>query len=305
MILLLSTFVTNKREINRYSRIDIFKYMLKSYKKLPFTEVYLFILLDNEFLLPGQYFHDNDLTEYLYNNFSHLEKDKVHIVLDRYTSQDKWIPFFNKLMEKHGPNENVWLLQSDDHPFIDYNTNLLLEGLELLKNDKNKYRSLMFSHWPESMKSPGKTQNPTRVNNYIKVNITSVDAMQIFNLEFLYDLFVNYTWKKEHRLIDTLACGDLLNGIPDILNNKLSQVIYIPLKEQCRHFDGYNHVGMDKIACPPLELPNNKFVYSKESLIKKMTANHSSYWTENNNFSPPLDWIETMLSLHTIDEYTL
>jgi len=306
MILLLSPFVTNQRSYpNRFSRIDIFKYVLESYRKIPFTEVYLFVLLDDEFLQPGQYFYNHDITEYLYNIFSHIEKDKVHIVLNRYTSQDKWIPFFNKLMDKHGPNECVWLAQQEDHVFVDYNTDLLMEGVELLKNDKNQYKSLSYSHWPEGIKLIGKTQNPVRINNYVKVNITSIDGMQIFNLQFLYDIFVKYTWKKEHRVMDTLACGELLNGPDDFINNKLSQVIYIPLKELCRHFDGYDHVRMDRNACPPLELPSNTFNYSKDVLIKKMTANHSSYWTENNHFTPPQEWIDIMLSLHTIDEYTL
>jgi len=85
--------------------------------------------------------------------------------------------------------------------------------------------------------------------------------------------------------MDTLAIGELLNDIPDILNNKLSQVIYIPLKELCCHFDGYVHVGMDRHACPLLELPSNTFDYFKDTLIKKMTATHHSYWTENNNFT--------------------
>jgi hypothetical protein len=62
---------------------------------------------------------------------------------------------------------------------------------------------------------------------------------------------------------------------------------------------------MDCDSCPPLELPNNTFDYSKEALIKKITARHESYWTENNNFTPPQDWIDTILSLHTIDKYTL
>jgi hypothetical protein len=36
-----------------------------------------------------------------------------------------------------------------------------------------------------------------------------------------------------------------------------------------------------------------------------MTANHSSYWTEDNYFTAPQHWIDIMLSLHTIDEYIL
>jgi hypothetical protein len=307
MILLLSVFITNQRQVNRYSRIDIFKYMLESYKKIPFTEVYLFIKLDNEFLLPGQYFHENDLTDYLYNNFSHLRKDKIHIVLDRYTSQDKWKPFIINLMEKHGPNEPVWLAQNDDHPFIDYNTDVLMEGIELLNNDTNKYKSISYSHWPEAIKSIGKLKH-TKINNYIRCHVTCLDGIQIFNLQYLYYFFVEYTWKNDHLLLDRLFVNEILptiGGFSAIFNNHFSQVIYIPLRELCRHFDGYDHVGMDRDAFPELELPHNTFDYSKDTLIKKMTTKHNSYWTENNTFTHPQEWIDTMISLHTIDKYVL
>jgi hypothetical protein len=305
MILFMNVFITNDRPFNRYSRIDIFKYALESYKKLTFTEVYLFLLLDNEFLQPGQYFYENDLTEYLHSIFSNLEKDKIHIVLDRYVSQEKWIPFFNELMQKHGPNESVWVCHNDDHVFIDFNTDVLLEGLELLENDTSKYKTLSYSHWPESMKIPGKLQNTEKINNYIRLNVSCVDGMQIFNLQFLYHIYVEHKWNSDHRRIDTLAIGELFSSLEDIFNNKLNQVIYIPLRELCRHFDGYDHVHMDRDACPLLELPHNTFKYTRELLIKKMTASHHSFCTENNDFTPPQDWIDTMLKLHNVSEYTL
>ena len=49
-------------------------------------------------------------------------------------------------------------------------------------------------------------------------------------------------------------------------------MVYVPLRELCRHFDGYDDVNMDRNACPPLRitLPNNTFEYSKEALIKKL-----------------------------------
>ena len=74
-----------------------------------------------------------------------------------------------------------------------------------------------------------------------------------------------------------------------------------------RHFDGYDHVSMDRTACPKLELPYNKFNYSKDVLKKKMLANHSSCWTQNNHFQIPQKWIDINLSLHPshISEYSI
>jgi len=310
MILLLSTFVTNHRrsfpyeksKICDYQRIDIFKYMLNSYKKLPFTEVYLFIKLDNEFLQQGQYFYDNDLTEYLYNNFSYLSKDKIHIVLDRYTNQTDWIPIIQTIIDKHGPNESVWFTQNDDHVFIDYNTDVLLEGLKLLEYDTNRHKSIYFSHWPEILRLSGKQEIPVLCGNYIKFNLSLLDSIQIFNMQLLYDVFVEYKWKSDHILIDSIL-NELCNQ--PAIDNPLSQIIYVPLRELCRHFDGYGHVRMEQNSCPRLELPNNTFNYSKEVLIKKMTPYIISPWVENNNFTIPQEWIDINLNLHNIPEHTL
>jgi len=313
MILILSVFVTNVRytqssfepsKNGNYSRIDIFKYMLESYKKIPFSEIYLFIKLDPEFLLPGQFFYNNDINEYIYNIFSDLEKEKIHIVLDRYTSQDKWLPFFKELNEKHGSNESVWFSQNDDHIFIDYNTDILLEGLEHLENDNSRHKTILVSHWPEAIKLSGKHNNESLIGNYVKFNLTILDAIQIFNLQFLYDIFVIHNWKNEHIRIDTLI-HDFMHPNDVSFKDPLSQVIYIPLREMVRHFDGYGHVNMEKDACPRLELPTNTFNYSKENLIKKMTPYHKSQWESGNNFIIPQNWIDTNLSLHNINEYTI
>jgi hypothetical protein len=222
-------------------------------------------------------------------------------------SQRQWKPFIVDLMEKHGPNEPVWLAQNDDHPFIDYNTDVLMEGIELLNNDPNKYKSLLYSHFPESMKLPGLVKHE-KINNYIKCQMTSLDSIQIYNLQYLYYFFVEYTWKAEYFRLDNLFSSEIMptiGGNSAIFNNAFSQVMYLPLRELCRHFDGYDHVFMDRGDCPLLELPDNTFDYSKEALIKKMTANHRSFNTKNNHFTPPQDWIDTVLSLHTIDKYVL
>ena len=183
MILLISSFITNQRGYNRYSRFDIFKYMLFSYKNLPFTEIYLFILLDNEFI------HlKNMLENYIYTIFSNLEIDKIHITFDRYTKQDDWMPFINYIIEKHGLDELVWFSQNDDHIFIDFNNDLLLEGLELLKNDTTENKSIYFSHWPEIVRMSGKYGTQKLVGNYVNFKLSLLDSIQIFSMKFIQNI---------------------------------------------------------------------------------------------------------------------
>ena len=299
MILLLSCFITHDRVNNRYNRLDIFKYMLYSYRNIPFTDIYLFILLDNEFINDK-----DDLTNYIYTTFLKLEQNKIHIIYDRYDKQIQWEPFITQLMENHGENELVWFIQNDDHIFIDFNMDILNEGLETLKCEKNEHKSIYFSHWPEIIKMSGKYQDPILVNNYIKFNFTILDSIQIFNLKFLYYLFVEYRWKNNHKRIDGLQYEVSATPLED---NSLSQTIYVPLREMVRHFDGYDHVHMDITACPPLVLPLNTFNYTKEVLLKKITASHDSFWTRNNHFQIPQKWIDINLSLHSpnLIEYSI
>jgi hypothetical protein len=296
MILLLSVFITSKRSYeNRYSRLDIFKYTLKSYKRIPFTEVYLYILLDNELL-------HFDMETFVKETFSHLPEDKIHYMNTRYDSQENWRPVIQTLMDKHGANESVWFTQNDDHVFIDDSLDMLTEGLTHLENDPSRHKTLYFSHWPEIIRFSGKYGTQSLVSNYIKFNITNLDSIQIFNLQYLYDIFITHKWKQNQNRIDFLI-NEITNEFECI--DPLQQTIYAPLKEMCRHFDGYDHVCMDRSACPRLELPSNTFDYSPETLLKKMTAPHYSFWTQNNTFAIPQEWFDINLKLHKIPSYTV
>jgi len=177
--------------------------------------------------------------------------------------------------------------------------------LNLLIQDRSKYKSIYISHWPEILKLSGKTQQPILIGNYIKFNLTLLDSIQIFNLNILYHLFVEYTWKQpEHIRIDSIITE--ISNHPTT-ENPLKQVVYVPLRELVRHFDGYDHVNMDNTHYRPLELPSNTFNYSKDTLKAKMTPYHISAWTDNNYFMIPQEWININASLYKPDipEYTL
>lgn len=296
MILLFSSFITNKRGCNRYSRLDIFKYTLYSYRLLPFTDIYLYILLDDEFI--G---YQDELHNYIQTLF---KGKKLNIEYNRYCSQKMWAPIIENLIQVHGENELVWFTQNDDHVFIDFNLDVLNEGIELLKKETSAHKSIYLSHWPELIKMSGKYSEPTLIDNYVKFNLSLLDTIQIFNLKFLYDVMVLYKWKKDHIRIDSV-----LNELTDkpSEDDPLNQTIYVPLRELVRHFDGYGHARMDENACPSLVLPENTFYYSRDVLKNKMYASHSSHWTIGNNFIPPSNWLDINVSLHPPDmtSYTI
>jgi hypothetical protein len=296
MILVLSCFITNNRisSENRYDRLDVFKYTLKSYKILPFEELFFFILLDGTFIQ-----RKDELEKFIYSTFNNIDVSKIHLEFNRYTTQNEWTPFFIELNKKYEENELIWFIQNDDHVFIDFNVDILTEGLDLLKKEKNNFKSLYFSHWPEILKLSGKYETPALIGNYIKFNMSLLDSIQIFNLKYLNFIFLEYKWKANHHIRIDSILNELVNLPAE--ENTLNQVIYVPLREMVRHFDGYSHVHMDSKACPPLIYPENKFEYSREILRSKMTANHYSPWTKNNYFNIPEEWININFSLHPTD----
>jgi hypothetical protein len=252
--------------------------MLYSYRNLPFTEIYLFIKFDNDFQKDI-----NNTIQYINELFKNIP---IYIELERYSEQSQWIPIIKKLREKYNDNEPILFMNNDDHIFIDFNNDILLEGLEILKHDNNKYKTISISHFPESLTYANNYNKYELIGNYIKINTFTPDGMQIFNLGYLNYLLVEHQWKTSHKRTDTLVYE---------INN-ISQSIYIPLRELVRHFDGYDHVNMDKEACPSLILPYNEFKYDKEIIIKKMNAKHDSF-----KKSIPNNWIEKALMLYNDD----
>ena len=293
MILIVSVFVTNQRpdHQNRYPRIDIFKYMLYSYSKIEFTDCYFFIQLDDEFMKEKE-----ELNKYITQLFK-----KNTILFERYTKQVEWVPFIQQLSNNY-PSELVWLAQNDDHIFIDSDTSILKEGINLLSNDTSEHKSLVYSHWTEHLKLSGKHSKPELIQKYVKFKLTMIDSVHIFSMKYIYYLFITHEWKKDNIRIDSI-----INEVTQHPNedNPLLQTIYVPLKELCRKFNAYDHVYMSHTDCPPLQLPFNTFNYDKDSLKNKMTANHYSHNTINNNFEIPQEWIEINYKLHTIETYTL
>ena len=291
MIFLLNCFITNQRpsSLNRYDRYQIFKYMLHSYRNLPFTDIYIFIKLDTE------YNHlQNETQDYIYKTFHNIDKNKIHVIFDRYTRQEQWASFITNLYEKN-PNELVWLSNNDDHIFIDVNTDLINEGVELLKKEQNPYASIYLSHFPEIIKH-SLLFNPIRVGNYVKSNLSLFDSIQIFSMKLLYFIFVEHKWRTEHKRIDSI-----LNEVASIpaLTNEIKQVIYIPLREICRKFNGYDHVSLDINIFPPLHLPKNTFYYSAKDVETRMNAPHTGWSTIfNNNNEIPREWVNASIALY-------
>jgi hypothetical protein len=297
MLLIFNAFITEKRaRVNRYPRMDIFKYVLYSYRNIVFKRIYFFIKLDDNYEEQKKH-----LLHFIHDNFSYLDKSNIYVEFDRLCTQQQWNPLIPNLYKEFGANQPILFLNNDDHVFVDYDTKLLEEGLQTFASEPSIHKSIYISHWPEVIKLSGKYNTHQRHGNFIGFKLSLLDSVQIFNLQFLHDILIDYKWKHNyHPRID-----DILNELTNIpsQDNVLSQIIYIPLKELFRKFDGYGHTHMEH--CPPLHLPCNKFNYDTTTLTQKMTAPHHSLWTMNNNFNIPDEWIDINRLLHDRGSYEL
>jgi hypothetical protein len=145
----------------------------------------------------------------------------------------------------------------------------------------------------------GKLAQPEKVGNYIRFHATMLDAIQIFSSKFIRYIFLDVNWGgKRYKRIDTLLRQRSIWGESNGNMDDGLQVIYVPLRELCRKFSAYGHVHMHNVL--PLEFsyeiqkPNR----DRQDVISLITAEHSSMWTKDNDFSIPEEWIEQSVNLY-------
>jgi len=226
---------------------------------------------------------------------------------DRYTIRGQLTKRFNTVREKMDDNDLIFFTQNDDHPYIDINNDVILEGVGYMAEDPHPYKSMYVSHWPEVIKLSIKQKEDIQVGNFIKFNGILCDSIQIFNVGYLsrilYELIPEDTAVRGHRIDCAIEGCQIFEG-----KNGIKANIYIPLRELCIHFDGYNAHGVNVppsiYPCLALPFENNNFNFSNEQRVERMTAHHRGWNVINTGGairvqSPdrpvPQKYIDTML----------
>ena len=320
-------------------RLETFQYAVRSYQamRLHWKHVYL-----NIALCPAYECRKDELEHFFRDQFSDAErlsltwirpetKEEYRTLLHQHLCESQAPTLDAATMVKNEdlaapdgtelppppllcPNVDhlVLFLQNDDHVFVDFDTDVLLEGLQLLKADNHPYKAIYMSHWPEIIKLSGKLHTQERVGNYVRFTGTLSDTVQIFNVGYLYHVIEERPWvvPRYNRLDGALVQCQIANyptePLPSDGYNGWTaeglEHIYVPLRELFRHYDGYAHVGMDPALCPPLDRTRTPQTYTSDqrptALIRRMTAPHHSVWAAGNEFVVPLEWILRMLELY-------
>lgn len=139
---------------------------------------------------------------------------------------------------------------NEDHIFLDNSVEVFKRGMELIQADPNPFATLMTSHYPESIRAAHYFNGtPSDCGNYVAYDMVNNDAIRVMKRDY-FAWYVNQIQNPSAYVYRTEDWNNYA-----IETNKL----YVPTKEQFRHYDGYVHVGVGPDVCPPLEIPPGFF----------------------------------------------
>ena len=274
MILFCNTFITEAKPIvgkgnvvrdnlKSFNNFDIFKYSLASLAiAYDWSKVILKITLDD------CYKHRQDeLEQFIKDNFS-----QFNLVLkwQRSEYQNDWKNDYELL-----DDNLIWFYCNHDHIFFDSSKDYLAELVNEMKNEE--LCSLGFSHFPEAIRTA--KNNPKYIihNNYISYESTNFDSIQIITKE----VYRRWWFEGEFNHIKLPRPDFFGIGLAEIKPMPMHKVI-IPLKEICRHFDGYQHVQpiIDNNQCPAIDIPVGFF--ENDIKIRYGYDDYKEGWTNIN-----------------------
>jgi len=293
MILFCNTFITEtpvnpfwgyqkkmpRLNLKSFSNFDIFKYSLASLAvAYDWSKVIFKISLDTCYKD-----RQDELEQFIRNEFS-----KFNIILEwkRNEYQNEWKKDYELL-----DNNLIWYYCNHDHIFLDSSKDYLISLTNSIKDEI--LCSVGFSHWPECVRTikqglyPHPLNPPTLCltyniqNNYISVDSTNFDSIQIITKELYY----KWWFEGEFNHIKLPRPDFFGIGLAEIKPVPTHKTI-TPLKELCRHFDGYQHIQpiIDNNQCPALDIPTGFF--EKDIKIRYGYDDYKEEWININPQNP-------------------
>lgn len=299
--LVLNVYITNEKRVgdrNRFDRLEIFRWTLATYSKLrSLRRAVLCVELSDEYRGKKE-----NLETYIRTLFGTRLQS---LSWTRAVEQDEWRSLIFQVGGRDGDSDDiiVWFMQNDDHPFIDFNEDVLEEGLARLSDDNSTFRALYPSHWPEILNLAGKYATPLLCGSFIKVNVTILDGLQFMNFGLVRYLVDELRWSTPMRRLDTLLMDSRVWSSGTQLYDLVT--LFVPLRELCRKFDGYQAQMIPAERVPYLVLPPdaNKFDRSISSLIRMLTSDEPvrTLWCRASHFPLPPEFVGRIAELHMGD----
>lgn len=219
-----------------YNKVDIFKYSLASFAAIDkWSRIIINFELDEMYKD-----RQSELMDYILALF---DGKNITVSNRRLFEQSSWQAAVEEIMDI--PDQYVWFFCNHDHIFMDFNTDYLQSGINLMEISSKPYLSLYPTHLPELLSN---CQPPTiedKKRGFCEYDYPNLDSVQLVDKNLLY--FWWFSKEYDHGFGRT----DYLEGV-----NAISYTMYVPLyRELVRHFDGYHATGV----CPALTIPDGFF----------------------------------------------
>lgn len=269
MLLFINIFLTNHRfygynrgNLPASDRYDIFRYTLASYAAInKWSKCIFYIQLDHDFI-----HRKEELTEYIHELFGDVP---ISLYWHRNVYTREWRQAAEEV-KAHDDNL-MWLTCNDDHPFIDYNLDMINEVTDYLKDEAEPLSTCYYSHWPEIIRVAAREQQE-RKGNFVTFHWNVHDSIQIVRKEVFMSYWFDYDFGDK-----SVARTDVIH---DYTDPKMMVKCYAPTREIGRHFDGYSHVGNLINVAPPLTIPPGFF--EKNIKILYCSPERREGWTHFN-----------------------
>jgi hypothetical protein len=222
------------------NRFDIARYSFASF--VPLLPLISKIVFNLE-MADGHAHQQAEMEEWLRKIFP---EDKLIINWYRCNNIAQWREMqalFNEI-----DDDLIFPAGNEDHIFMDSDIEIFRRGNIIINHDNTTAASLMTSHWPENIRAAHHYQGPIMgsVNlSWVHYSIGCNDAIRVMKKGF-FNWYIDqvkdpnmFVFRTEHWNAITLP----------------ENLMYVPTKEQFRHFDGYAHVNIGPDYAPPLEIP--------------------------------------------------
>jgi hypothetical protein len=309
MILFCNTFITEqsaknnwnyqkqipRKNLKSFSNFDTFKYSLASLAvAYDWNKVILKISLDDCYKD-----RQDELEIFIKEEFKNF-----NLILEwqRNEYQNDWKRDYELL-----DNNLIWFYCNHDHIFFDSTT----DYLKTLVNDikEEQLCSVGFSHFPECIRTVKQGLHPYPLNppivnptykiydNYVSIDSTNFDSIQIITKELYY----RWWFEGEFNHIKLPRPDFFGIGLAEIKPVPTHKTI-LPLKEICRHFDGYQHIqpAITNNQCPAIDIPVGFF--ENDIKIRYGYNDYKKGWT---NINPKNDYYYAYDKLGTDYKFTL
>ena len=215
----------------------------------------------------------------------------------RLLSPGDWINAMRQHFNASASDDPIWLLQNDDHPFVDVDATVLCEALNTFEDEPLRHKTIIPSHWPYSIGRFVKYENITQHGTLLRVplplGLIPLDSYMIISrahLTLLVDVYahnLHELGRFEGPAFRT-QFSTYLSSRPGLLWEPA--VVYVPFRELARKFDGYcgRMAGVPQLILPP---QLNHRPRNPEEVHMLMTCIGNTR-CENGSAPYPRQWVE-------------